>query len=198
MLWIWNTHKYKKGTTRIFVTKFNFFISKPIQLSSRNNLLHRRYPRIPDPHFKNTKMKPVYNTHKKEQWESQPSDGKMVDCVQIKQLVLPSAGLFTNKINQVWWIKNIHKEDILIHWITSPPQNILMLYKYHNFIRILVFFNYFTIVFIIIGQIQYMFTASQVLDRPLNFTVKSGGLAVDSCLCKKITWNSAVLYSHYT
>jgi len=25
-------------------------------------------------------MKPVYNIHKKEQWESQPSDGKMVDC----------------------------------------------------------------------------------------------------------------------
>jgi len=45
--------------------------------------------------------------------------------------------------------------------------------------------NYFTIVFIITGQIQYMFTTSQVPDRPLNFTVKSGGLAIGSCLLQK-------------
>jgi hypothetical protein len=43
-------------------------------------MLHRRYPRIPNPHFKNTKMKPVYNIHKKEQEDSQPTDGEMVDC----------------------------------------------------------------------------------------------------------------------
>jgi len=60
-----------------------------------------------------------------------------------------------------------------------------MLHKYHYFIWILVFFNYFTIVFIIIVQIQYMFTTSQVLDRPVNFTVQPGGLAMGSCLCKK-------------
>jgi hypothetical protein len=57
-------------------------------------------------------------------------------------------------------------------------------------------FNYFTIVFIIIGNIQYMFTTSQVLDRPLNFKVKSGASGYVQLFVQKTLHEIQKFYIH--